>query len=317
MTASHDLLRLNYEAIPLPARLSGGVWGHLVGDALGVPYEFRDASAIGDVVWRGGGIHGQPAGTWSDDGALMLALLDSLLDAGFDPADQGRRALRWWREGTYAPGANVFDIGGATSAALRRLEAGAPAEEAGVAGEALGNGSLMRILPLALVERTVTDAELVAEAERASNVTHAHPWCRAACALHALVVRRLLRGEVDRAAALAGARVDLRRIWVDRGDDVLLAALDALERWSGREGRGHVLDSFWSAWDAFAGAESYRDAVVGAVRYGQDTDTTAAIAGGLAGVYWGFDGIPGEWLAGLRGPGIVRPLVDRLIETDG
>ena len=61
----------------LPERLSGGVYGHLVGDALGVPYEFVPAGHIDDVTWRGGGAHGQPPGTWSDDGALMLALLDS------------------------------------------------------------------------------------------------------------------------------------------------------------------------------------------------------------------------------------------------
>lgn len=109
----------------------------------------------------------------------------------------------------------------------------------------------------------------------------------------------------------------LRRIWTDRGAGTLVEALDALEGWTGREGRGHVLDSFWSAWDAFAGAGSYRDAVIRAVQYGQDTDTTAAIAGGLAGVYWGIDGIPPDWIAGLREPGIVRPLVDRLIASDG
>ena len=62
-------------ALPLPARLSGAIWGHLVGDALGVPYEFRTADQITDVVWGRSGTHHQPAGTWSDDGALMLALL--------------------------------------------------------------------------------------------------------------------------------------------------------------------------------------------------------------------------------------------------
>jgi len=80
-------------ALPLPVRLSGAVWGHLVGDALGVPYEFRIGAQITDVKWRGNGAHRQPAGTWSDDGALMLALLDSLLDTGFDPEDQARRSL--------------------------------------------------------------------------------------------------------------------------------------------------------------------------------------------------------------------------------
>ena len=80
----------------LPERLEGAVYGHLVGDALGVPYEFLEPEAIPEVTWRGGGGHRQPQGTWSDDGALMLALLDSLLSVapggGFDTADQARRA---------------------------------------------------------------------------------------------------------------------------------------------------------------------------------------------------------------------------------
>ena len=76
-------------------------------------------------------------------------------------------------------------------------------------------------------------------------------------------------------------------------------------------------DSFWSAWDAFAGADSYQQTIERAVAYGNDTDTTAAIAGGLAGIYWGIDGIPAEWLAGMRGRDVVAPLVDRLLATAG
>ena len=108
--------------IRIASRLAGAAWGHLVGDAVGVPYEFRSAEEIGgvDAVRFGAtGTYGQPAGTWSDDGALMLALLDSLLEAGFDPEDQGRRALAWHREGAYTPdGDGRFDIGRTTAAAL-------------------------------------------------------------------------------------------------------------------------------------------------------------------------------------------------------
>lgn len=82
-------------------RARGAVYGHLIGDALGVPYEF--SRRVETVEWRGYGTHDQPAGTWSDDGALMLATLDSLLDAGFDPADQGRRFLDWRDRGEYTP----------------------------------------------------------------------------------------------------------------------------------------------------------------------------------------------------------------------
>jgi ADP-ribosylglycohydrolase len=171
--------RLELEA----ERLEGAVWGHLVGDALGVPYEFRGPETIGEVRFGASGTHGQPPGTWSDDGALMLALLDSLLAAGpddgrpairFDPEDQGRRIRAWHERGVYTPdGDGAFDIGGATLAAIRALQAGVPADRSGsMKPTALGNGSLMRILPVALAGRRRDDATLVAWASAASAVTH-------------------------------------------------------------------------------------------------------------------------------------------------
>src|SRR5205807_7589843 len=124
----------------LQDRLAGAVWGHLIGDAIGVPYEFLPPEAITEVRWGQRGTHGQPPGTWSDDGGLMLALLDSLLSAGFDLEDQGRRALRWLDGPDYKPG-ELFDIGNTTAAALQRIRSGTPAEMAGGADERdNGNG---------------------------------------------------------------------------------------------------------------------------------------------------------------------------------
>src|SRR5918997_1855976 len=95
----------------------------------------------------------------------------------------------------------------------------------------------------------------------------------------------------------------------------LIEALDFVETYPDRRGRGRVWDSLWSAWDAFAGADSYRSTVERAIRYGNDTDTTACIAGGLAGIRWGIEGIPEEWLSRMRGREIVEPLVERLLST--
>jgi ADP-ribosylglycohydrolase len=311
-------------SVMLPERLEGAVYGHLVGDALGVPYEFGEPGPFGEIEWRGGGLHAQPPGTWSDDGALMLSLLDSLLSVGFDTDDQGRRALDWRDLGHYAPAGTVFDIGGATSAALERIRSGVPAAEAGGA-DAKGNGSLMRILPLPLVLRHAEPRELAQAAARASRVTHASAEAQVACALYVLIVRRLLDGERDRAGALCSAAADLRAVYAVAGipgspggsePAAALAALDAHLAWTGRGGRGRVVDSFWSAWDAFAGSSSYAETVTRAVAYGHDTDTTAAIAGGLAGAYWGIAAIPPAWRRGLRDQRIPRELIDRLIETD-
>ncbi len=319
-------------------RLEGAVWGHLAGDALGVPYEFRPPGAIGEVVFGASGTHGRRPGTWSDDGALMLALLDSLVppasDAGallsdpggtprptagtpsFDLADQARRIRAWHEDGAYTPdGDGAFDVGNATLAAIRALRDGVPPERSGsTLSHALGSGSLMRILPVALAGRRENEEILAARASAASAVTHGEPLSRIACALYVLVAVRLLRDPDDVDGALTGAQAALRAIV--RGAD-LEPALDQLDSWERRTGGGHVADAFWSAWDAVAGATTYREAIVAAVRYGNDTDTTAAIAGGLAGIRWGIDGIPAEWLARMRGREVAGPLVDRLLATAG
>lgn len=311
-------------AIPelvLASRLAGAAWGHLVGDAIGVPYEFQPPEAIDTVDWgRRGGPWGVRPGTWSDDGALMLALLDSLLETGFDPDDQGRRAVAWARDGAYTPdGEGRFDIGNATQQAIASLQRGTPALDAGAAPGAAGNGSLMRILPVALAGHDLDDATLIRRATDASRVTHRDPRCLAACAVYTLIARDLLHGRepadaLDR--SLASARAAFA---ADPGAADRAAALAELEGWTGREGRGFVVDSFWSAWDAFADAESVAQTIERAIRYGHDTDTTAAIAGGLAGIRWGWSGIPAAWRDGMRGREVVTPLVDRLIDraTDG
>jgi ADP-ribosyl-[dinitrogen reductase] hydrolase len=304
----------NVNGPTLDERLAGAVWGHLVGDAVGVPYEFGPPMEPHEVRFGASGTHGQPPGTWSDDGALMLALLDSLVESGFDTTDQAQRALAWFRDGHYTPDSDGrFDWGGATGAAMDSIARGVPAEEAGPTHErAGGNGSLMRILPLALVGREWSDEELVERAHRASRVTHGHPRPQVACALYVLVARGLLEGRLGRMLVMGEALLTLRGLYYVR-EPQYLEALRHLEGWPERQGRGSAWDAFWSAWDAFAEADSYEEAIRRAVSYGNDTDTTAAIAGGLAGIHWGIGGIPAEWLAGMRGRAIVEPLLRRLI----
>jgi ADP-ribosylglycohydrolase len=293
--------------------LRAAVYGHLVGDAIGVPYEFSAPDPARVAKLRGHGAHDQAAGTWSDDGALMLALLDSLLNAGFDPADQGRRALAWWDDRAYTPdGDRPFDIGGATAQALGRIRAGTPAVDAGGTGEHdQGNGSLMRILPIALVDVPDDDAELVERAHLASRVTHGHPNCQVACALYVLLARNLIEhpeGEPEAALALAADRL----IGVYERDAAFASVLRGLLAHRAhvkKPGGGWVLDTFWSAWEAFASASSYRETIERCVRYGHDTDTTAAIACALAGLRWGLDGIPAEWLGALRGRELVEGIL--------
>ncbi len=280
---------------------------------MGVPYEFRPPARIGTVRWGEEGSHGQPPGTWSDDGALMLALLDSLLERGFDVEDQGARAVRWMREGAYTPGGR-FDIGGTTKAALTRISQGTPAATAGGSGEGdNGNGSLMRILPIALVNPDETDdGTLVAQASAASAVTHAHQRSRITCAIYVLLARNLLAGMQDRAEAVGEAVASFSAVMPDEW----LEEFQVVEEYHQYTGGGYVVDSFWSACDALVEASSYAETIERAIGYGNDTDTTACVAGGLAGIHWGVEAIPREWRDGMRGREIVNPLLARLLAAD-
>lgn len=300
-------------------RIKGGLYGLLIGDALGVPYEFhvpanlppREALDFEPPAGFNRSHRGTPPGTWSDDGAQALALLDSLLTCGtLDPDDFGARLVRWWHQGYATPDGRVFDIGNTTSDALARLEAGVAALAAGPVDElSNGNGSLMRVLPLALWHQG-SDAELVRDARLQSRVTHGHARAQLACALYCLWARRVL----EQARAPYDEAVEtLSGLITDPSDMDELAEIVEPFLISGS---GYVVDCLHSARWALHGVD-YTDVVRRAVSLGLDTDTTAAVAGGIAGLRWGLSGLPERWLGGLRGRSWVEVLLERLLRERG
>jgi ADP-ribosylglycohydrolase len=306
----------------LKERIEGGIWGLLVGDALGVPYEFHPARAIppfAEIEMEPppgfARAHvGTPPGTWSDDGAHALCLLASLLHVGkLDPEDLGRRLLNWYDHGYLAVDGRVFDVGIQTGRALQAFREGVPAIEAGPHREnENGNGSLMRVLPLALWHRG-SDEELVRDARLQSRVTHGHRRSQLCCALYCLWARRILRG-VEVGAAWSEATATLRAII--GGDEQDLGELELHIRPDDPPvgtGSGYVVDCLRSARLA-VGVGSYEKVLRAGIQLGNDTDTTACVAGGIAGVRDGVEGIPRRWRDALREPETVQPLVDRLVE---
>jgi ADP-ribosylglycohydrolase len=301
-------------------RIRGGLWGLLVGDAVGVPYEFHRAEDLPppsriDMVpppdfYRAHS--GTPPGTWSDDGAQTLCLLASLLHCGgLDPRDLSRRLLNWASVGYMAVDHRVFDIGMQTQRAFERLRAGEQPLLAGPADEhANGNGSLMRVLPLALWHQG-TDSELVRDACVQSRLTHGHPRSQAVCAFYCLWARELLASNEpawDRAAdRLRGCLAEHPQLAAEtelilRPDHAASAA-----------GSGYVLDTLWSARHALEAHERFDLVVRAAIAFGNDTDTTACVAGGLAGIRDGYAAIPGGWLDLMRGKELVEPLLIDLL----
>ena len=280
-------------------RLIGGLLGVIVGDAIGVPWEFQPANtAPRPTPAAGFGSFQQPPGTWSDDGSMTLALLESLLEVGWDLDDQGRRFLAWFDDAQYTATSVRFDSGAATAAALERIRSGTPAAEAGSDDDrSQSNGGLMRILPVALMGRDLSDADLVARAEAATAVTHAHPRVVVASAIYLLVARALLRGEAPR-RAIDSAVATLGDLYASTPEKRGLIA-SCLAHKSGL-GHAYVADSLLSALTALEQGSSFRDVVEIAISYGHDTDTTAAIAGGLAGIHYGAAAVPEEWMVAMR-----------------
>lgn len=301
-------------------RIAGGLVGLLVGDALGVPYEFHPPADLPPLeqieMEPPAGFdrahRSVPPGTWSDDGAHALVLLESLLARdGLDLEHLGAGLVRWSTEGHCAVESQVFDIGKQTHTAIARLRSGTPADRSGSTSERdNGNGSLMRVLPLVLWHAGA-DEELIELAARQSLPTHGHARAQVACAMYCLWARAVLDGlEQPWDAAAARLRELAPRGLLPLGEVELV--LDSGNA-DATTGRGYVLDCLWSARVAFEFTSSYEACVKRAIAFGNDTDTTAAVAGGIAGLGYGLSGIPERWRNDLRGAEIYRPLLEALL----
>ena len=298
-------------------RIAGGLYGLLVGDALGVPYEFYEANELPvyekiEMTPPAGFQKTYPriaAGTWSDDGAQALCLMDSLLKNGkFSLKAYSDALLAWYEEGFWAVGGVVFDVGVQTADALNAYKRGIPATDCGLMNpEGKGNGALMRVLPLALWHFVQEDTdlekrsrELVRDAHSQCQITHGHLCNQVCCALYCLAAQGLLEGKEAREAIQEGVCA-LRSIYREQPEyeRELEWSVRPDIPWEGR-GTGYVVDCLRSAFMILEQASDYEDAIKRAVLLGNDTDTTACVTGGLAGIRYGLRKIPERWLNALK-----------------
>ena len=288
-------------------RARGCLLGLAVGDALGGPLEFMSAAEIearhgGPVseLVGGGWLHLRP-GQVTDDTEMALCLARSLAErGGYDPDDALKRYLDWYRSGP-------VDIGNATRAALSAAAAGRPVGEGTLefhersGGRSAGNGSLMRIAPLALAYRD-RPADLMHTAEQDSRLTHHDPLAAEACALFCVVV--------------AGKLVGHDLLELPARSEPLIEALratpeDAAKRAAAET--GFVLTALAVALAAYRSFESFEDGLVWAVNLGGDTDTNGAVAGALLGAVAGAEAIPARWLEQLESKHELVELADALL----
>lgn len=250
------------------AKYADAIYGLAIGDALGVPYEFRGRGSFECAEMVGNGTHGQPAGTWSDDTSMTICTAKSLKDnnGAVDIGDITDNFLAWAHDEKFTCNGDLFDIGIATH---RALDTGVP--QTGVRSN--GNGSLMRILPLAFTD--CTDEEI----RKVSAITHGHKISMQACVIYVHVARRLLAGETIREI--------IPTLQYDAPFD-RLCKIDQMDEDDISSG-GYVVHTLEASLWVLAKYGTFEDAVLAAVNLGDDTDTTGAVAGGLAGIVYGME----------------------------
>ena len=290
--------------------IRSAVYGFAIGDALGVPFEFkeRDTFICTDMV--GHGTWNQPAGTWSDDTSMMLATLDSIRSNHGEvvPLDIMNRFQDWYRYGRYAIDGNVFDVGNTVSAALSRFDGSNPF--CGIDDVMQnGNGALMRILPLAFA-----DSSLDYQVEAVAKLTHGHKTSTDYCIKYVAAARMLMYE----------GYIDYDHVW--RCPEPLYLEDDVVQEIESPfslpiKSSAYVADTFNAVMYCLATTDNYRDCVLKAVNLGKDTDTIAALAGGLAGIMYGYPvyegyrhvnretGIPPAWIERLRGKDIIESCI--------
>ncbi len=318
------------------------VFGHAVGDALGVPVEFYSRAELKEnpvETMRGYGTYPYPAGCWSDDTSMSLCALGAFDDGKVNFDKVMVNFARWYYQDLFTPTGKMFDVGNTCSFAIERyMKENLSWRECGLIDErSNGNGSLMRIHPFVLYTfqldtNVKTKIEII---ELASALTHAHPRSRMACGIYAFVLWELLDDTKKRYGkevirrGLRKARkyyggdsefkffslklcrqiADIDHIWED---------IDTYHRATEEDiiSDGYVVHSLEAAIWCLYRTHSYKDCVLKAVNLGDDTDTVAAIAGGLAGALYGYDAIPKEWLNTLKRRDYIEELCDKFYENN-
>ena len=284
------------------------VLGHAVADALGVPVEFCSRETLEEepvTDMTGYGTYNVPAGSWSDDTSMSLCAIGAIVDGKLYLNMIATNFVSWYYLADYTPGGRVFDVGLTCDNVIRKMmEEGKLWDECGETSEySNGNGSLMRIHPVALYayrlnEDVKTKIEMV---EKASAITHAHARSKIACGIYAFILWRLLDGQEN---AVALGLNDAMEYYKDEPELahykrlLSFADIQTVKNTPVSEinSSGYVVDTFESALWCLLTTESYADCVLKAVNLGKDTDTVGAIAGGLAGALYGYDAIPKKWL---------------------
>ncbi len=296
----------------MDAMWRNAVLGVITGDALGCPVQFKTREEIAQnpvTGMRGYGTFNLPAGSWTDDSSMTIALLVSIRKMhGIDLDDVMEQFIRWLETGVYTPYCQSFDVGRTTLKAIRKYQKEKKPLKCGLWDEtSQSNGSLMRIMPACLycIEQKMTDEDALRLIHQVGSLTHAHICCNIACGLTYFMTKAVLTGDGSLMSRLQSG-LDCGFAWYESAlsDHEFLHAYGRLRDLAqfaqlpaGKiQSSGYVVSTLEAALWSLITTDTFPDALLKAVNLGLDTDTVAAVAGGLGGLYYGAEGIPQSWL---------------------
>lgn len=293
-----------------------GIMGVVVGDALGCPVQFESREEVARhpvTGMRGFGTFDMPVGSWTDDSSLTLALRESIRRTGtIDYVDIMNNFVLWLYRGRFTPFGEAYDIGRGTMRAIRKYKYSHGPHRAGSRSENNnGNGSLMRIMPAVLYccEKALPPDEAIDIVHKVGSLTHAHIRANIACGLYYFMADAILTGDGTLSRRMQDGMdkgfVFYERYLADHENLEYYNRLHDLTSFASLpedqiRSTGYVVDALEAAVWSLLNTDSFRDALLKAVNLGDDTDTVGAIAGGLAGLYYGYEAIPEEWVDALQ-----------------
>jgi ADP-ribosylglycohydrolase len=312
------------QKIDLTEKVKSVLFGVAVGDALGVTVEFKSRQTISknpvtDMI--GYGTYNLPAGTWSDDSSLTFCLAEALTQE-FDLNTIGQNFVKWYHDNFWTPHGKVFDIGIATSHAIAQLARGIQPDLAGGSDEfSNGNGSLMRILPLLFNLNDKPIEERFNLTKQVSAITHGHIRSVIACFYYLEFARQILEKK-NKFVIYKNLQSEITdflknhsvsKTEIDFFDRLLKEDIEKLPE-EKIFSSGYVLHTLEASIWCLLTTDSFETTVLKAVNLGEDTDTTGAVTGGLAGLLYGIDSIPEKWLQKIARYDDINDLAERVAE---
>ena len=302
--------------------IKSALFGVAIGDALGVPVEFKSREYLQQkpvIDMMGYGTYNQPAGTFSDDSSMTFCLAESLTH-DFDSNHIAQNFVKWRDENYWTARGEVFDIGIATNQALTRLANGEQPEFAGsFSSDSNGNGSLMRILPLLFYIKDLPIAQRYHITKQISSITHGHIRSVITCFYYLEFAREILLGrekfdiykklQIEIPDFLAS--ISINQFEISLFDRLLKYDISKLKE-EEIASSGYVLHTIEASIWCLLTTDNYKDSTLKAVNLGEDTDSTAAVLGGLSGLLYGFDSIPKSWIDQIARKEDIENLAERL-----